>query len=61
VRNQRIKYPELREDLVVTGCHSILVDHITEDQRSKINKDLGRVYVTDKKYSKKLKILCINK
>jgi len=44
------KYPELKEDLIITGCHSILVDHINDEQRSKINKDLGRVYVTDGKY-----------
>jgi hypothetical protein len=44
------KYPELKEDLIVTGSHSILVDHITDEQRSKINKHLGRVYVTDNKY-----------
>jgi hypothetical protein len=44
------KYPELKEDLIITGCHSILVDYITDEQRSKINKDLGRVYVTDNKY-----------
>jgi hypothetical protein len=44
------KYPELNEDLYVTGCHSILVDSITVAQRSKIENILGKIYVTDKKY-----------
>lgn len=43
-------YPELFEDLVLTGAHSILVDEITDDQRNKINEILGDVYVTDRKY-----------
>jgi hypothetical protein len=43
-------YPELTEDLYLTGHHSILVDSITEKQKQGIIKHLGRVFVTDKKY-----------
>jgi len=45
------EYPELFEDLIITGCHSILVDKFTSDQQKaetiKIN---GKIYVTDNKY-----------
>ena len=44
------KYPELKEDLYITGCHSILVDSLSDAQREKITKRLGKVFVTDKKY-----------
>jgi len=44
------KYPELNEDLFITGCHSILVDNITDIQREKTIKSLGKIFVTDKKY-----------
>jgi hypothetical protein len=43
-------YPELTEDLYITGCHSILVDKITDIQRENIIKHLGRVFITEKKY-----------
>ena len=45
------KYPELTEDLVITGCHSILVDRFTsQKQREKVIEVNGDTYVTDKKY-----------
>jgi len=44
------KYPEVFEDLVITGCHSILVDEFKEDERDKTMKVLGEVYATDRKY-----------
>ena len=45
------KYPELTEDLVITGCHSILVDRfINQKQREKVIEVNGDTYVTDKKY-----------
>jgi len=44
------KYPELTEDLIITGCHSILVDEITDKQRDDIKFMLGRIMVTDNKY-----------
>jgi len=43
-------YPELKEDLYITGDHSILVDKITDVQREKIIQSLGKIFVTDKKY-----------
>jgi len=45
------KYPELFEDLVITGCHSILVDKFTSDeQRENTIKINRKLYVTDGKY-----------
>ena len=43
-------YPELENDLFITGCHSILVDSLTDTQRQDTIKTLGKIYVTDKKY-----------
>ena len=43
-------YPDLTEDLCVTGCHSILVDTITDKQREETINHLGKIYITDKKY-----------
>lgn len=44
------KYPQLTEDLYITGCHSILEFPITDAQKEETIKHLGRVFVTDKKY-----------
>ena len=44
------QYPELAEDLFITGCHSILVSEITDAQREATITHLGRIFVTDKKY-----------
>ena len=46
------EYPEVWEDLVLTGCHSILVDEfVNEEQRDKsIEINSGRLYITDNKY-----------
>lgn len=44
------KYPELKEDLYITGCHSILVSSLTEEQREKTIRKLGATFVTDNKY-----------
>jgi hypothetical protein len=43
-------YPELKEDLYITGCHSILVTSLTDKQREGIIQNLKRIFVTDKKY-----------
>jgi hypothetical protein len=43
-------YPELTEDLYITGCHSILVDELTEKQREETKKHLGQIFVTEKRY-----------
>ena len=55
VRDQLFKctkseYPELIEDLVLTGNHSILVDTITDEEQEQITETLGGIYVTEEKY-----------
>lgn len=44
------KYPALTSDLYLTGCHSTLVDSLTEEQKDEIKKMLGVVCVTERKY-----------
>ena len=44
------KYPELKDDLYITGCHSILEFPITEKQKEDSIKHLGKLFVTEKKY-----------
>jgi hypothetical protein len=44
------KYPELTDDLYITGCHSILEPRMTDKQKEDTIKHLGKVFVTDKKY-----------
>lgn len=44
------KYPEISEDLIITGYHSILVDNLTEMERNKTIDMFKKIYVTDKKY-----------
>ena len=43
-------YPELKEDLFITGAHSILVDKITDKERAELTAQFGNIYVTDRKY-----------
>jgi surface protein len=43
-------YPEITEDLIITGCHSILVDELTEYQREQSIVHTKNIYVTDDKY-----------
>ena len=43
-------YPELHEDLYITGAHSILVDELTDEQRGEIISLLGDIYITGGKY-----------
>jgi len=45
------EYPEIFEPLVITGCHSILVDKFTDEkQRQRVIDINGDTYVTDHKY-----------
>ena len=44
------QYPDLTSDLYLTGCHSTLVDSLTEEQKDEIKKMLGVVCVTEGKY-----------
>jgi hypothetical protein len=43
------QHPEVFEDLVITGCHSILKDWLNEEQVEKIMADFGEIYQTDEK------------
>lgn len=43
-------YPELNEDLIITGGHSILVDELKEEQKEKTLNKFKEIYVTDNKY-----------
>jgi hypothetical protein len=44
------EFPEIDEDLIITGCHSILVDDFIDNQREETEKLLSKIYVTDNKY-----------
>jgi len=45
------KYTEIFEPLIITGCHSILVDSFTnEKQKEKVIEVNGLTYLTDNKY-----------
>jgi surface protein len=46
------KYPELTEDLIITGCHSILVDRFTSNKQKEkaIEVNNGKLCITDNKY-----------
>jgi hypothetical protein len=61
VLNERIKnqlyqcsqseYPEIFKPLILTGCHSLLVDDfISEEQREKVIEINGDTFVTENKY-----------
>ena len=44
-------YPEISEDLVITGCHSILIDNfINDEQMEKAISINGYLCITDNKY-----------
>jgi len=44
-------FEDAYEPLVITGCHSILVDKfVSEEQKQKTIEVNGKIYVTDKKY-----------
>lgn len=48
-----VNYPDtgLIEDLILTGCHSILVDDfVSQEQREQTIQVNGKIYVTDHKY-----------
>jgi hypothetical protein len=50
-RCSRSKYPELLEDLIITGCHSILIpEFISQEQNDKTLVVLGDIYMTDNLY-----------
>ena len=45
-------FPEAKEDLIVTGCHSLLIDREfhNEQERENIIDTLGQIYLTDGMY-----------
>ena len=43
-------YPELTDNLVITGSHSLLVDQLPTDQIKATKELLGNIYVTEGKY-----------
>jgi hypothetical protein len=45
-----VNYPELTEDLYITGFHSILVDTLTDIQRKKTVEHMGHIFITENKY-----------
>jgi hypothetical protein len=47
---QKDKFPELTEDLVLTGSHSVLVKELVGDQRKMVNEALGQIFVTEGHY-----------
>jgi hypothetical protein len=45
------EYPEILDDLILTGCHSLLVDSFaSEEQKEKVIEINKRIYITDNKY-----------
>ena len=44
------QYPELFEDLIITGGHSILVDCLTSIEQEQTEKIFGKNYILDDKY-----------
>lgn len=43
-------YPELTDDLIITGGHSILVDKLTDKQIDDTKEKLGRIMISENKY-----------
>ena len=44
------QYPEIFEDLVITGRHSILVSSFKGDEKEEVAKLFGNIFITDNKY-----------
>jgi hypothetical protein len=45
-----VNYPELTEDLYITGFHSILVNALSDIQRKETIKHMGEIFITHDKY-----------
>jgi hypothetical protein len=43
-------FPEIIEDLYITGCHSILVDKLSDKEREECIEIMGKIYVTENRY-----------
>lgn len=46
----KTEYPELFEDLIITGAHSILVNDFKDKEKEKTLELLSDIYITDNKY-----------
>jgi hypothetical protein len=57
-RCKKENYSELTEDLIITGCHSILVDELSTEEREGSIEYTGRIYITENKYRL---IACLDK
>ena len=57
-RCSKENYPELSEDLVITGCHAILVKDLTDEERSELIEHQGKIFVTEDYYRL---IACVDK
>jgi hypothetical protein len=62
-KNRLYKYskeihPELNEDLVITGCHAVLVSELSDEERADLIDIQGKVYVTADYYRL---IACVDK
>ena len=44
------QYPDLTENLYITGCHSMLVDQLTEQQTTDTLREAQDIFITDDKY-----------
>jgi hypothetical protein len=44
------KYPQLKEDLYITGHHAILETSITKKQKDDTIEHFGKLFITEKKY-----------
>jgi hypothetical protein len=44
------RYPTVKEDLIITGCHSILVPTLTDQERRDVTNLQGATFVTDRLY-----------
>ena len=47
---RQANYPELNEDLIITGCHSRLVDRLTERQKKRHLQLMSNLYITTGKF-----------
>jgi len=46
----KLSYPELFEDLYMTGAHSVLKSSLTEEEFDHVKNILGKIYITGSKY-----------
>ena len=44
------RYPELTEPLYLTGCHSILMNSLSEEENEETVRLLGELFITNNKY-----------